>query len=198
MSQGFIRGRTSRPPSRCDQEVAVAVAPGAASAARARGDWKPRPRAGGIAWPGRSSGRSPPRSGGCRASSRGARSSAVSLSPISSCSRTGWWMQPRTGWPSCRSPISVPKSGTPRHERLRAVDRVEDPDELGVGPLGPEFLADDAVLREPLADEAAHELLGAAVGGRDRGMVRLELHLNVGAAEKGADEMRRSARRARS
>ena len=49
-------------------------------------------------------------------------------------------------------------------ERLGAVDRVEHPDELGVGPHGPVLLAQDAVLRVGRLDQLAHPRLGLAVG----------------------------------
>ena len=76
-----------------------------------------------------------------------------------------------------------------RREGLGAVDRVQDPDELRVRPLGPGLLANDPVAGELLSDQPPHKVLGAPVGGRDRGQVRLELHLDIGPAEEGADEV---------
>ena len=73
-------------------------------------------------------------------------------------------------------------------EGLGAVDRVEDPDELGVGPVGAVLLAEDAVVREAPADRLAKERFGLAVGDRDRRLVRLELDVEVVAREVGPDE----------
>ena len=63
----------------------------------------------------------------------------------------------------------------PRDERFGAVDRIEDPHELGVAAVGAMLLADDAVRRIALADQLADRRLGLAVGERDRALVRLGL-----------------------
>ena len=47
----------------------------------------------------------------------------------------------------------------------------------------------DAVPGIPLVDQAPHDLLGAPVRRRDRGMVLLQLDRNVRAAEEGMDEV---------
>src|SRR5262249_38799259 len=63
----------------------------------------------------------------------------------------------------------------PRNEGLRAVDGIEDPDELGVAAVGAMLLADHAVVGIALADQRADGRLGRAVGQRDRALVRLRL-----------------------
>ena len=50
----------------------------------------------------------------------------------------------------------------------RAVDRVDDPEVLGVRVAGRALLADDAVVGEAGADLAGDVRLGVAVGGGDR------------------------------
>src|SRR5262249_25627754 len=45
-------------------------------------------------------------------------------------------------------------------ERFGPVDRVKHPDEFGIAAFGSEFLADDPVSGELLADQCAHRLLG--------------------------------------
>jgi hypothetical protein len=86
-------------------------------------------------------------------------------------------------------PNEGPKEGDARHKGFGAIDRVEHPHKLGVGPFGPELLTHDAVPGIPLVDQAPHDLLGAPVRRRDRGMVLLQLDRNVRAAEEGMDEV---------
>ena len=74
-------------------------------------------------------------------------------------------------------------------EALRAVDRIEHPDELRVGAIVAELLAEHAVRGKPLCDHRAHQLLGAAVGGGHGRLVGLELDGDVVAAEERADEV---------
>ena len=53
-------------------------------------------------------------------------------------------------------------------EGFGAVDRIEHPDIFGVGTLGAEFFADDAMCRKGFFDQRAHRHFGGAVGGGDR------------------------------
>ena len=89
-----------------------------------------------------------------------------------------------------RSVAHEPDEGAPdRHsgdERFGAVDRVEHPDELGIGALVAVFLADNAVLRKVALDQRAHRVLGGAVGGRHR--VETHRRALVLDAERGAEE----------
>ena len=61
------------------------------------------------------------------------------------------------------------------HERLRAVDRIDDPPAPRLLPNGAELFAEDAVVRETRADPVARAVLGAAVGDGDRRAVGLPL-----------------------
>lgn len=74
-------------------------------------------------------------------------------------------------------------------EGFGAIDRVEHPGPFGAFVEVAEFLAKDAVIGEARGDEAAHELLGAAIGGGDRGGIALEIDGEVGAAEERADKI---------
>ncbi len=74
-------------------------------------------------------------------------------------------------------------------ERARAIDRIEHPDELGVGALGAEFFAEQAVVGELRLDHAPHQLLGAAVGGGDGREVALEFDGDVVSPEERTDEV---------
>lgn len=68
-----------------------------------------------------------------------------------------------------------------------AVDRIEDPDEFGIGAVGTEFLAEDAVVGVVFGDEGAHDFLGPAVGDGDGGEVGFFFHCEVRVAEVGED-----------
>ena len=73
---------------------------------------------------------------------------------------------------------------------------IEHPDEFGIGPLGAEFLADDAVGRELLPDHGPHGGFGGAVGGRHRiegAAAALVLDPERGAEER-ADRVPRDGR----
>ena len=62
-----------------------------------------------------------------------------------------------------------------------AVDRVEHPDELGIGALAAVFLANDAVIGKARLDQLPHRRLGGAVGGGDRAEVGLVVDGEPGA-----------------
>ena len=92
--------------------------------------------------------------------------------------------------------LSVVKEGDERaperdagDEGFGAVDGIEDPGEFGVGVEAGEFFADDAVGREFFGDEIAEKLLGAAVGGGDGGGVGFEIDGEGGIEEVGAEEV---------
>ena len=68
----------------------------------------------------------------------------------------------------------------PAGERLRAVDRVEDPSAAAGARGGGLLLAEHAVAGERLRELLPQEALGVAIGGRDRCAVALALHLEVG------------------
>jgi len=79
----------------------------------------------------------------------------------------------------------VPQIGTWRHERLGAVDGVDDPAEAG-GTLGvAEFLAEEAVAGEVLGNQGADEFLGPPVGQCHRAVIGLADHLERGAILEG-------------
>jgi len=68
-----------------------------------------------------------------------------------------------------------PPQGHPAHERLRTVDRVEDPTARGIGPRRAELLAEDAILGAVLLQPGPCCLLGLAVRHRHRRAVALGL-----------------------
>ena len=71
----------------------------------------------------------------------------------------------------------------PVDERLRAVDRIDDPAEGAVaGPVG-QFFAHDRIVGKGLGNAIAKMLFRAAVGRRHRRIVALALHFQVFAAE---------------
>ena len=75
------------------------------------------------------------------------------------------------------------EQGAGRRERLRAVDRIEDPNKFRIVVFGPVLFADDAVLGKAPADHSAHQFLGSPVGGGDGRLVGLHLHLSPGWAK---------------
>jgi len=81
-------------------------------------------------------------------------------------------------------------------EGAGAVDRVEHPDIVGVGVLGAEFLAEDAVGREGALDQVAHHVLAGAIAlghGVEDAAARLVLGGMPG-AEEGQDRLARQGR----
>jgi hypothetical protein len=88
---------------------------------------------------------------------------------------------PIVGQPLWVSAMSVPNIG--RNEAARAVDRIEDPDPLGIGANRSMFLADDAVIGAFPLQYRADRGLGGAVGLRHRRLVRLDFHVIAGAEE---------------
>jgi hypothetical protein len=72
-------------------------------------------------------------------------------------------------------------------EGAGAVDRVEQPDPFGIGPVGAVFLAPDAVAGEALAQQGADGAFGAAVGLGDGAGIALGVN-QQGRTEKGADD----------
>lgn len=87
-----------------------------------------------------------------------------------------------------------PKEGHAGDEGLGAVDGVEHPHPLGVGAIGAELFADDAVGGVTLGDKAAHKLLRAAIGRGDRGVVALKVNGEGGIGEERGDEVAAGAR----
>ncbi len=79
-------------------------------------------------------------------------------------------------------------------EGPRAVDRVQQPHPFGIGPVGAEFLAPDAVFRNALAQESTQHQFGSTIGFRHRRGVGLAFHRHAG-AEKGQDEATGGVRR---
>ena len=99
---------------------------------------------------------------------------------------------------SVQQPDQGAEQGPSGDEGAGAVDRVEHPEPLRLRPLGAELLAQDAVLREALAEQAAHRLLGGAVGLGHRGGVALRLDQQRAAEQRADDragEVRRRFRR---
>ena len=78
----------------------------------------------------------------------------------------------------------------PANKRLRPVNRVQDPDELGILPHTAEFLADDAVLRESCLDQRSHLFFGGPVGRRHRAQIGLVVD-REGLAEIWANDLPR-------
>lgn len=74
-------------------------------------------------------------------------------------------------------------------EGFGAVDRIEDPDEFGVGVFGAELFADDAMGGEFFGDAVAKELFGAAVGEGDGGGVGFRFDGESEVAEVRTDEV---------
>ena len=74
-------------------------------------------------------------------------------------------------------------------EALSPVNRIQHPDELGVGTIVAELFADDAVVRKAPGDHRAEELLGPAVGGSDGSLVGLDFHGEALLAKEGADQL---------
>ncbi len=85
--------------------------------------------------------------------------------------------------------MSVPQSRDAGDERLRAVDGIEHPHELGVGAVAAEFLANDTVRGELRLDQFPHQLLGAAVSEGHGSGVTLRLDDKVRTAEIRPDEV---------
>ena len=56
---------------------------------------------------------------------------------------------------------------------LRAVDRIQHPDEFGIVAGAAELFPDDAVLREPVLDQRSHGLFRRPVGRGHRRQIRL-------------------------
>ena len=75
--------------------------------------------------------------------------------------------------PDQRAPERLPENESPR-----AVDRIDDPTELGVGSHRPEFLADDAVVRVKIGEGGPDRGFGGEVGGGDRIQRRAALVIN--------------------
>ena len=90
----------------------------------------------------------------------------------------------------------VAPEGQAGDEGPRAVDGVEDPDELGIGTVFAVLLADHAVIGVAGGDQATDFSLRAAVSGGHRvigcALVRLVLHADAG-AEQGQGHASRGA-----
>jgi hypothetical protein len=88
-----------------------------------------------------------------------------------------------------RQPDQGAPERQPGDEGAGSVDRVEDPNVLGVGTFGAELLAVDAVCRKGLLDELPHHGFAGTVGlghGIEGAAARLVFR-SKGRAEKGQD-----------
>src|SRR4051812_35729291 len=65
------------------------------------------------------------------------------------------------------------------YERLRAVDRIEDPLESTPTGLLTKLLADHRILRKPVPDPLPQQLRGRRIGNRNRRLIRLPLDRQV-------------------
>mgnify|MGYP006163418511 CR=1 FL=1 len=79
------------------------------------------------------------------------------------------------------------EQGQAGDEGFGAVDRVEHPDILGVGPDGAMLFAEHAVLGHMALEQVAHRRLGLAVGDGDRAVVGLVVDGDLGAKVAGRD-----------
>lgn len=91
-----------------------------------------------------------------------------------------------------------PKRRAAGDEGAGAIDRVQHPAHPRPGPLPPKLLAQDAVAREPLRQQAAHRLFRRPVGSGDRAGITLQLRVDAAPVERPdrrPRQVRRSLRR---